>query len=134
MPKGKEFSDEMKQLMFKVINFVDSEKNGPIIPLFNANHRLAAMLGVSERSICRLRSEITSLKEVETKIEEKKKDERQSRSRTASQTSVSTKRSHKKSNYSVITPTPISPKKKNHSGRKPIELTEFQQDIIRYCI
>jgi len=49
MPKGKEFSDEMKQLILKVINFVDREKNEPTIPLFNANHRLAVMLGVSER-------------------------------------------------------------------------------------
>jgi hypothetical protein len=33
MPKGYEFSQEVKQLMFHIINFVESEKNGPVIPL-----------------------------------------------------------------------------------------------------
>ncbi len=88
MPKGKEFSNETKQLIFKVINFVEGEKNGLIIPLFIAIGRLVAMLGVSERSICRLRSEITNLKEMEAKNEQKNTDERQLRSRTVSQTTV----------------------------------------------
>ncbi len=91
MPKGKEYSKQMKQLMFRIINFVESEKNGSQIPLFNTTGRLTAMLGISERSVYRLREEMTSLEE-----KQEKEERRQLRSRTGSDTAMSPKRSHKK--------------------------------------
>ncbi len=54
MPTGCEYSQKEKQLIFNVINFVESEKNGWKIPLYNVNERLEAMLGTSMRSVERL--------------------------------------------------------------------------------
>ncbi|CAF4525133.1 unnamed protein product, partial [Didymodactylos carnosus] len=47
MPKDHEFSVEVKAIIFKVIRYVESEKSGAVIPLFNVNERLVAMLGIS---------------------------------------------------------------------------------------
>jgi hypothetical protein len=44
MLKGHEFSQDMKQIFFKVIKFVEKEKFGPVILLFNVNERLPSML------------------------------------------------------------------------------------------
>lgn len=66
MPKGYEFSQEVKQLMFHIINFVENEKNGPVIPLYNVTGRLAKMLDISERSVRRLKQELHQLREKET--------------------------------------------------------------------
>ena len=46
MPAGCEYSQKEKQLIFNVINFFESEKNGWKMPLFNVNERLEAMLGI----------------------------------------------------------------------------------------
>jgi hypothetical protein len=37
MPKGQQFSQDMKQIFFNVIKFVENEKFGPVIPPFNVN-------------------------------------------------------------------------------------------------
>jgi hypothetical protein len=58
MPTGYEFSQELKQLIFNVIKFVENEKNGPVIPLNNVNDRLESMLGISLSSIRRLKQEM----------------------------------------------------------------------------
>ena len=58
MPTGFEFSQEMKQLTFNVIRFVENEKNGTVIPLNNVNDRLQSMLGISLSSIRRLKQEM----------------------------------------------------------------------------
>ena len=58
MPTGVEFSQELKQLMFNVIRFVENEKSGTIIPLNNVNDRLQAMLGISLSSVRRLKEEM----------------------------------------------------------------------------
>ena len=80
MPIGKEFAKDLKEMMFRVIFFVENEKNGPIIPLYNVNERLSAMLGISDRSISNLKKEMNEL--------QRQKDERKSqRSRTRSTTS-----------------------------------------------
>ena len=55
VPTGVEFSQELKQLMFNVIQFVENEKSGTIIPLNNVNDRLQAMLGISLSSVRRLK-------------------------------------------------------------------------------
>ncbi len=71
MPKGKEYSKEMKQSMFRIIDFVESEKNGSQIPLFNTTGRLTAMFGISERLVFRLRDEMASLEEKQEEEEKK---------------------------------------------------------------
>ena len=58
VPTGVEFSQELKQLMFNVIQFVENEKSGTIIPLNNVNDRLQAMLGISLSSVRRLKEEM----------------------------------------------------------------------------
>ena len=58
MPTGYEFSQELKQLIFNVIKFVENEKNGPVIPLYNVNDRLESMLGISLAPITRLKQEM----------------------------------------------------------------------------
>ena len=68
MPRGQEFSKEFKQLAFSVIEFVESEKTGPAIPLYNVNQRLQSILQISERSIYRLKQEMKKLKVEEDKI------------------------------------------------------------------
>jgi hypothetical protein len=82
MPTGHEFSQEVKQLIFHVIDFVESEKNGPIIPLYNVKDRLVKMLNISERSVYRLTHELhhsrcTEIKKIsqETEMGEKNKAE-----------------------------------------------------------
>ena len=67
MPTGHEFCQEVKQLIFHVIDFVESEKNGPVIPLYNVKDRLVKMLNISERSIYRLTHELHHLRCKETK-------------------------------------------------------------------
>ena len=58
MPKGEDFGSEVKQLIFRIIKFVESEKTSPVIPLFSTTARLEAILGISRRSIFNLRSEL----------------------------------------------------------------------------
>jgi predicted nucleotidyltransferase len=70
MIKGNEFSQEIKQLMFNVIRFVESEKNGPVIPLNNVNERLESILDISVSSVERLKKEI---REEKSRLEEEKK-------------------------------------------------------------
>ena len=55
----------MKQLMFRIIKSVESEKEGPVIPLYNTTSRLEIMLGVSRATVFRLRNEIRSLEQEE---------------------------------------------------------------------
>ena len=55
MPTGCEYSQKEKQLIFNVINLVESEENGWKIPLYNADGRLKAMLGISMRLVERLK-------------------------------------------------------------------------------
>jgi len=70
MPKGNEFSQEIKQLMFNVIKFVESEKNGSVIPLNNVNERLESILGISMASVERLKKE---MREEKSRLEDEKK-------------------------------------------------------------
>ena len=58
MPKGREFSQEIKRLIFHVIDFVQIEKYGEIIPLKNVDERLMKMLNISQRSVTRLKHEL----------------------------------------------------------------------------
>jgi hypothetical protein len=152
MPSGKEFSKEEKTIFYRVITFVDLEKNGPKIPMYNANDRLQAMLGLSRHSISNLRQEMRLLSEDQNKSvseeeEEEEKADPRPRRRTTSDTQIKRtppqrhgrkrKRTWSTSSITtmtnvVISPLPLSPKKKGNCGRKKIILTEFEEDSIRY--
>ncbi|CAF1263022.1 unnamed protein product [Rotaria sordida] len=157
MPKGKEFSKEENTLLFRVILFVDFEKYDPKIPLYNICDRLQAMLGVSHRTIMKLRQEMCQLafQQVTMDIEQKENEEEQqleARSRRQSTSIVAdtqvnqnipinvSKKGRRRSAASSITtignavriPSPISLKKQRNSGREKIVLTEHAEDQIRY--
>ena len=57
MRKGKDFGWNVRQLMFRIMKFVERAKTDPVISVFNTNDRLEAMLSIS-RSIFKLRSEM----------------------------------------------------------------------------
>jgi hypothetical protein len=94
MPSGYDYSQEVKQLMFHIINFVESEKSGPVIPLNNVEDRLIKILDISERSVYGLKHELQKLRQEETEQqsqqqeekEEAEKNVRELRSRTTSET------------------------------------------------
>ena len=145
MPKGYEFSQDMKEIFFNVIQFVEKEKFGPVIPLFNVNERLSSMLAISMRSVARLKSE---MKEIEHDMMEKKRkmnDEKEElenqklqvlgrlrnlRSRSSSSSSP-TSSVIATNNMAISVPVPRSPRKLSNSGRSSIVLTEQQQETIR---
>ena len=74
MARGYEYSAELKEIFFRVISFIESEKNGTKIPVYNTTQGIQAILGISERSIFNLKSEMKRLKE-HAENEQKKKDE-----------------------------------------------------------
>jgi L-arabinose isomerase len=145
MPKGQQFSQDMKQIFFNVVKFVEKEKFGTIIPLFNLNERLSSMLNISLRSLERLKSEMRDIEhdmmEKERKMDEEKEDLenqkvevlgrlRKLRSRSSSSSSSSS--STISTNTMVIgVPIPRLPQKLSNSGRSSILLTEQQQETIR---
>ena len=66
MPTGKEFSVEQKTLIFRVIEFVESERNGVKIPLSSTSARVMALVGISYRSVHRLKKELEILQQEQT--------------------------------------------------------------------
>jgi Sec-independent protein translocase protein TatA len=132
MPKGQEFSKDVKQTMFRVITFVEKEKNGPTIPLYSVNERLHSMLGISKQSITNFKSEMRELQRQKDVEEESR--ELQTRSRTSSSVTLS----HRKQDWSSSSPATkanilkaLPPRKKGHSGGKSIPLSEYAEDMIR---
>jgi hypothetical protein len=136
MPKGQEFSFELKTVFFRVINFVEREKAGIIIPLYKPTARLIEMLGISEASIGRLQKELA---EQQQKHNEDTKEE-PIRPRTRTQSASVSTRPHRKRRWSSVVftdslptiPPPIRPRKKGSSGRPPFVLSEVAEDTIRY--
>jgi hypothetical protein len=63
MSKGQEFSAELKALFFRVIDFVEKEKEGPVIPHSSKTARIITLLWCSERSVHHLKTEIKKLRE-----------------------------------------------------------------------
>lgn len=141
MPTGCEYSLKEKQLMFNVIKFVESEKNGWKIPLFNVNERLEVMLGISMRSVERLKSEFRQEEERiaeemrKTAMEELKRREEKHeitvrlrhRSSSRAERRFSPMRIPVKHHRSVARP----PSKTSQSGRPTIILSEQQTEYIR---
>ncbi len=141
MPTGYEFSQELKQLLFNVIKFVENEKNGPVIPLYNVNDRLESMLGISLASIARLKQEMREerdrIMEEKRAVDQAKKDKEQKlmeatqrlrhpRSSTTASTCTSTD-----DIGNVAIPVARPPRKLAHSGRPRIVLSEEEQENIR---
>jgi hypothetical protein len=142
MPTGEEFSQKLKQLMFNVIRFVENEKYGIVIALNNVNERLESMLGISPSSIKRLKRE---MREKEERMMQKKKamdDAKKNKddqevqilrrlrySRpTSSRTSITTTTT---TTAELELPVARSPRKRGHSGRPAIILSEEEQENIR---
>ena len=141
MPTGYEFSQELKQLVFNVIKFVEKEKTGPLIPLNNVNDRLQSMLGISLASVKRLKQE---MREGQEKIMEEKRLADQAkrdkeneavrvtrRLRQPRSPSVSSTSSSNDNIMDLAMPVARPPRKLAHSGRPRIGLSEQEQENIR---
>lgn len=135
MPHGVHFTPEIKEIFFRVIHFVESEKNGPQIPMNNSTGRIIAMLGVSESSLINLKKEMKTIRETR-EAEEKKEEEKRSRLRSSLQTQP-TNVSHKKKTVSTwAMPSEIErlPPKNVPKviGRPSVMLSEEADDEIRF--
>ena len=84
MPRGVPFTPDIKEIFFRVIHFVESEKNGPRIPLNNSTARIITMLGISESSLINLKKEMKTIRETSER-EEREEEEKRSRLRSSSQ-------------------------------------------------
>ncbi|CAF1445806.1 unnamed protein product [Rotaria sordida] len=79
MPTGKHYSQETKELMFNVIKFIEGEKYGATIPLYNVNDHIMAALQISHDSLVNLKNELKQVEEEEQKVLEQKLLEQQQR-------------------------------------------------------
>lgn len=141
MPTGYEFSQELKQVVFNVIKFVENEKNGPSIPLYNVNDRLESMLGISLASVKRLKQEM--IEEQERMMEEKRTIDQAERDKEKEAIEATRRLRHPRlptvaSVYSstsntmdLAMPVARAPRKLAHSGRPCIVLSEQEQENIR---
>jgi hypothetical protein len=141
MPTGYEFSQELKQLIFNVIKFVENEKNGPVIPLNNVNDRLESMLGISLSSIRRLKQEMRE--ERDRIMEEKRAVDQAKQDKEHEQMEATRRLRHPRSSTTASTcsstddignvaiPVARPPRKLAHSGRPRIGLSEEEQENIR---
>ncbi|CAF3236218.1 unnamed protein product [Rotaria sp. Silwood2] len=129
MPSGVHFSVDMKKLIFRVIKFVENEKTGPSIPLYNCNARLVAMLGISEGALLKLKKELTAAQNAE------EQEYRPPRLRSQSKVRPVSKLKRRSSSLglssaSIVVPEPEPTKKR--SGRVPIKLSEQADSEIRF--
>ena len=147
MPTGKEFSVEEKILIFRVIEFVGSERNSLQIPLTSTSARVMTIFGISYSSVYCLMRELEALRH-QTAVEDGRKDEvmniEDSTIRTPAQaSSVAAPTGHRKSKetWSVKeiasraateVPESTAPKKKENVGRRQVTLSENAEDAIRY--
>ena len=85
MPQGVHFTSEIKHIFFHVIDFVESEKGGPKIPMNNSTARILTMLGISESLLLNLKKEMKVIRELqEEQVNEE--EEKRVRLRPTSQT------------------------------------------------
>jgi hypothetical protein len=154
MPKGHDFSHDVKQIMFNVIKFVESEKGGCLIPLNNVNDRIKSILGISMSSVEKLKREMreqeremlekqNELVQLQKKLEQEKQDKedaairatlRLRNPRTRSSSSTSSSSSVTAASDSAVTtfmPIAKSSQKRGYSDRSPIVLTENQKENVR---
>ena len=141
MPTGYEYSQKEKQLIFTVIDFVEREKSGWIIPLYSVNERLKAMLGISMSSVERLKREFRQEKEwsdVEQRraAEEALKEQNSLhklpfRLRHRSSSGEERERSTAVTRVEGKIPIARAPTKVGNCGRPVLILSEQQQEQIR---
>jgi transposase len=135
MPQGVHFTPELREIFFRVIDFVEREKTGPQIPMNNTTARIVSMLGISESSLLNLKKEMKAVREL-WEAKEKEEEEKRLRLRSSSQIRP-TEISHKKqdvstwsTSYDMNTIPPKTPS--NIPGRAPVHLSEEADDEIRY--
>ena len=128
MPTGVTFGAAMKELMFRLMKFVENEKETLVIPLYNTTSRLEAMLGIGRTTNFKSRNEMHTLEEDEKHVDE---DKMALRRRTVPDISASPKRSRRKRKFSLDIPMVSSPKKEGSSGRRKTLLAEEVEDQIR---
>ncbi|CAF1219927.1 unnamed protein product [Adineta ricciae] len=143
--------------MFHVIDSVESENNGPVIPLYNLKERLVKMLNISERSVYRLTHELhhSRCKEMK-KISQERKEmgetsvknlrsrtivystlKRQQYSTSNAPAKILCRRHTASSTYPStnhvdhLVPQALFPEKQMHSGRPNIVLSEQGKDLSR---
>ena len=63
MPQGAHFTSEIKEIYFRIIDFVESENSGPRIPMNNSTVGISGMLGISESSLFNLKKEMKTIRE-----------------------------------------------------------------------
>jgi len=141
MPTGYEFSQELKQLMFNVIKFVESEKNGSVIPLNNVNDRLVSILGISTASVKRLKKEMREeenrtageKENIDQAKQDKENQELQTTRRLRHPRSTSAASSFSRNLTTTEPAIPVArpPRKRAHSGRPATILSEQEQENIR---
>ena len=129
--------------MFNVIDFVENEKNGSVIPLNNVNDRLKSMLGISMASVERLRREMREEKnrmmDEQKKVDKAKQDQknqelemsRRFRHARSSSSSSSTTSFSTITDIETTIPVATPPRKFEHSGRPAITHSEEEQENIR---
>ena len=131
MPTGKEFSIEEKILIFRVIEFVESERNGLQILSTSTSARVMALLGISYSSVYRLKEELEELRQ-QTAVEDARKDQARNiegstirtRAQASSVVAPTCRRKAKKtwsvkeiaSGAATKVPKPTAPKKKGNVG------------------
>jgi hypothetical protein len=127
--------------MFKVIKFVESEKNGFVIPLNKVNDQLKAMLGKSLSSVKRLEQEMREKKKqmVEenkrmdhVRLEKENQELQMARGLRHPRSTTDTSRfSPTVSTTELKIPVAGSPRKRGYSGRPAIIVSEQEQENIR---
>ncbi|CAF1362261.1 unnamed protein product, partial [Rotaria sp. Silwood1] len=150
MPTGHDFSQDTKQIMFNMIKFVEREKNGCCIPLNNVNDRIKSILGISMRSVERLKRKIreqerellekeNELIELQKKRDQEKQDKedatiratlrlRNPRARSRSPSSTTSAASD--ITTTIFIPVAKPSQKRGHVGRSPIIFTEDQKENV----
>ena len=135
MPRGIHHTQEIKEIYFRVIDFVEAEKNGPLIPMNNSTARITTILGISNGSLSILKKEMKNAHALQ-EAEKKKEEAKCLRIRSTSE-SLPTNISHKKhdvtpwtSSYEINAVRPKAPRK--IPGRSSIHLSEEANDEIRF--
>ncbi|CAF3355830.1 unnamed protein product [Rotaria sp. Silwood2] len=145
MPRGQHYSEETKEFMFNVIKFIEGEKNGAIIPLYNVNDRIMAALQISHGSLVNLKNELKQLEEEQQKVLEQQllKQEQQHRPFVLAQKYKNERlRRRSSSPYTIPalvqsrstnTPRPAakSPAKRGRRTSFKVSLNEYEEDLIR---
>ncbi|CAF1011632.1 unnamed protein product [Rotaria sordida] len=123
MPRGQHYSEEIKELMFNVIKFIEGEKNGATIPLYNVNDRIMSALQISHGSLLFKQQQ----QQRPFVLAQKYKNERL-RQRSSSPYTIPTSDQSRSTN----TPRPAakSPAKHDRGTNFKVSLNEYEEDLI----